>query len=193
MKTVAKSKYTSKPINDKNIQKDKQDEAYESSYSKSSSDHLDDDNIIKTDKLFVVRQKLLHQDRQIVIRQWLMIIESYFFWRSCLIIWPKYFNAVEKAEDNEVSIFEELIQLTLALIVVVGIIWSYVSRVYKYEPIKWLLFIQTIQMTITNFHRYRSKSKADEDQIAYKNFQFFNLMSCMYSTIFVCCNCFLIS
>ena len=73
-----------------------------------------------------------------------MIVESYFFWRSCLIIWPKYFAAIEKDEDNDVSIFEESIQLALALIVILGIIWSYVSKTYRYEPIRWMLFIQTI-------------------------------------------------
>ena len=57
MKSVAKSKYSSKPINSKYIQREKLDEVYESSYSKSSSDHFDDDNIIKTDKLYVARQK----------------------------------------------------------------------------------------------------------------------------------------
>ena len=58
----------------------------------------------------------------------------------------------------------------LASIVVLGIAWSYLSKVYKYESIRWMLFFQAIQMTITNFHRYRSKAKADEDQVAYKNF-----------------------
>ena len=87
-----------------------------------------------------------------------------------MIIWPKYFKANNKDEDNEVSVTEEMIQLTLAFIVILGILWSYCSKVYKYEVIKWLLFVQAIQMTITNFHRYRSKSTADEDQVAYKNF-----------------------
>ena len=87
-----------------------------------------------------------------------------------MIIWPKYFKASEKDDDNDVSVAEEMIQLTLALIVIAGIVWSYLSNVYKYESIKWLLFIQTIQMTITNFHRYRSKAKAEDDQVAFKNF-----------------------
>jgi hypothetical protein len=51
----------------------------------------------------------------------------------------------------------------MAFIVVGGILWSYFSKVYKYEPIKWMLFIQTIQMSITNFHRYRSKAEAEDD------------------------------
>lgn len=114
-----------------------------------------------------------------------------------LIIWPKYFAAVEKSENvdgvNDVSVFEEAIQLVLAVVVVGGILWSYCGKTFKYELIKYMLFIQTIQMSITNFHRYRSKAKAEDDQIAYKNFQFFNLMSCLYSTLFLCCNCFLMS
>jgi len=99
-----------------------------------------------------------------------MIIESYFFWRSVLIIWPKFFKANEKDEEHDVSVTEELIQLMLALVVCLGIAWSYLSKIYKYEAIKWLLFVQAIQMTITNFHRYRSKAKADDDQVAFKNF-----------------------
>jgi hypothetical protein len=60
-----------------------------------------------------------------------------------LIIWPKHFAAVDKDENNDVSISEEFIQLALFTIVMVGIAWSYLSKTYKYEPIKWLLIIQT--------------------------------------------------
>ena len=45
-----------------------------------------------------------------------------------MIIWPKYFKALDKDDDNDVSIVEEAIQLTLAIIVVVGILWSYLSK-----------------------------------------------------------------
>ena len=70
-----------------------------------------------------------------------MIVESYFFWRSVLILWPKYFKANEKDEENDVSLIEELIQLALATIVILGIAWSFLSKKFKYEPIKWLLFV----------------------------------------------------
>jgi hypothetical protein len=76
-----------------------------------------------------------------------MIVESYFFCRSVFIIWPKYFAAVAKNEldssidENEVSVLEESIQLSMAVIVIFGICWSYLSKIYKFEPIKWLLWV----------------------------------------------------
>jgi len=58
-----------------------------------------------------------------------------------LILWPKYFKANEKDEEHDVSLVEELIQLALALVVCMGIAWSFLSKKNRYEPIKWLLFI----------------------------------------------------
>jgi hypothetical protein len=36
-------------------------------------------------------------------------VESYYWVRACFIIWPKYYEAVDKDENGDVNIFEELI------------------------------------------------------------------------------------
>jgi hypothetical protein len=83
-----------------------------------------------------------------------MIVESYYVIRAALIIWPKYFQALHKDasahadddEENGVSISEELIQTGLALIVIIGIAWSYITKhtSYKQSAIKLFLFLQSI-------------------------------------------------
>ena len=52
-----------------------------------------------------------------------------------LIIWPKYIAAVEKDEDDDVKIREEIIQSVLALIVILGVVYSYVSKQIKMQVI----------------------------------------------------------
>jgi hypothetical protein len=41
-------------------------------------------------------------NRMKLIRQWLIIVESYYWVRACFIIWPKYYEAVEKDENGDV-------------------------------------------------------------------------------------------
>ena len=68
-------------------------------------------------------------------------------WRSVLVIWPKYFSAVDKdnLHGGHVAIFEEVIQLILGISVVIGLAWSYMPwGRYRLESIKILLFIQSI-------------------------------------------------
>jgi hypothetical protein len=91
-----------------------------------------------------------------LVRQWLLIVESYYFIRASLIIYPKYFAAVGKDDfehkgdaaadmGDGVSIEEELVQTGLALTVMVGIIWSYFSKhQLRFEAIKLFLFVQSI-------------------------------------------------
>ena len=54
---------------------------------------------------------VLQDNRLYFVRRWLIIVESYFIWRSCLIIWPKYLGAVDKdlEHGDDVAIYEEAI------------------------------------------------------------------------------------
>ena len=78
--------------------------------SKSSSDSLDDEAKMLSDKEFQARKKVTMENRNRLIRSWLTVVEVYFVFRSCFIIWPKYASALEAAEDNnDVSVFEEVL------------------------------------------------------------------------------------
>ena len=80
-----------------------------------------------------------------------------------MIIYPKFFKASDKdqGDGNDVAVDEELIQSFLALVVISGLLWSYLSKnIRKLALIKYLLYIQSIQMIMSNLHRYRSKAKA---------------------------------
>ena len=122
-----------------------------------------------------------------------MIVEAYYITRVGFVILPKLLAALAKDEDGDVDIYEEIIQFTIALVVIFGIIISHWPKIFKTQYVKYLLFLQGIQMSITNFHRYRSPTKAEDDQIAYKNFQFFNTMSVSFTTTFTITNCLLIA
>jgi hypothetical protein len=45
---------------------------------------------------------------------------------------------------------------------------------------------------MTNFHRYRSTKIAEDDEVAFKNFQFFNTMTASFGTTFTITSCLLI-
>ena len=47
-------------------------------------------------------------------------------------------------------------------------------------------------MIMTNFHRYRSAKIAEDDEVAFKNFQFFNTMTASFGTTFTITSCLLI-
>jgi hypothetical protein len=80
-------------------------------------------------------------NRMKLIRQWLIIVESYYWVRATLIIWPKYYTAVKTEEDGDVRIVEELMQLFLAIFVCAGLVFSYFGKHLKYTYVKWLLVI----------------------------------------------------
>lgn len=92
-----------------------------------------------------------------------MIVESYYMTRAIFVIAPKLYVALQKDEDGDVNITEEVVQFSLAMVVILGIGLSHWPKIMKIEFVKYLLFIQGVQMTITNFHRYRSKAKAEDD------------------------------
>jgi len=83
--------------------------------------------------------------------------------RACFVILPKLVVAINLDEDGDVNIFEELVQFLIAIGVITGIILSHWPKIMKMKYVKYLLFIQGCQMVITNFHRYRSTAKADDD------------------------------
>ena len=99
-----------------------------------------------------------------------MLVEIYFVARSGFIIWPKYISAVEKSVDDGTSVSEEIIQSIFGIIVIGGILVSMFSKNYKYEHVRYLLFVQGIQMAMTSLHRYRSDARADDDQVVFENF-----------------------
>ena len=70
-----------------------------------------------------------------------MIVESYYWVRAAFIIWPKYFQAEGKDEDGDVQIIEEIIQLVLALIVMIGLAYSYFGKRVDHTFVKWLLVV----------------------------------------------------
>jgi hypothetical protein len=80
-------------------------------------------------------------NRMKLIRLWLIIVESYYWVRAILIIWPKYYNAVKKDNNGDVQIVEELIQILLAIIVCGGLVYSYYGKRLKYTFVKWLLIL----------------------------------------------------
>jgi hypothetical protein len=60
-----------------------------------------------------------------------MIVESYYITRVAFIILPKLLAALEKDEDGDVQIFEEVLQFMLALFVIIGIIISHWPKIFK--------------------------------------------------------------
>ena len=74
-----------------------------------------------------------------------MLVELFFCFRSGFIIWPKYYDAVQKSEDtNDVNVYEEVIQSIMAIWVIGGTVYSYLERDGQYQYIKYLLFVQGI-------------------------------------------------
>lgn len=85
-----------------------------------------------------------------------------------------------------------IIQLMLGLII------GFVNTLtFKYEmwPVKWLLFVQCIQMSFSNFNQYREGSAEEikEDNRIYVNFMGLNILIAVFSVMFNIFNVVLIS
>ena len=97
------------------------------------------------DKEFIIRKQLTLENRIKLIRSWLAVVEIYFLVRSGFIIWPKYYSALEAADDNnDVDVFEEAIQSFLAVVVIAGVCYSYFNQEGQYLHIRFMLFIQGV-------------------------------------------------
>lgn len=68
---------------------------------------------------------------------------------------------------------------------------------YKYEvwPVKYLLFIQAVQMSLSNFNQFRegTEKQIEKDNRFYENFMGMNILVSVFSTMFVIMNVVLIS
>ena len=78
-------------------------------------------------------------------RMWLIIVTVYYMFRCIFVIFPKYANR-DKFVQNII-----VVQLIGMSCIVLGMIYSYFFRI---SIIKWLLYIQAIQMGLSNFNGY---------------------------------------
>ena len=109
-------------------------------------------------------------------RYWLIIVTIYYIFRCVFVIFPKYGNRDKFVQDVIV------LQLVGMSCIVLGMIYSYFVSI---SIIKWLLYIQALQMTLSNFNGY-----VEENTI---NFEGLNMLSTVFSVLISVFNCYLAS
>ena len=104
-----------------------------------------------------------------------MVVISYYFVRAIFIIFP------EQRDKNGFQNAMEILQFIINLYVCVMVGWS-----FKFDSgihhIKYLLFLQCIQMDLSNFNIY--KNQTDENIDGYVNFEGLNMLSSVFSVMF---------
>ena len=132
-----------------------------------------------------------------ICRQWLLVALSYYIVRASAVIYPLLFRRLNKEEAGDYvdgvgyDPTSEILQTSICALVMIVVIYSYKKN--DLRPIKWMLCLQAIQMVISNWHRYQSHAKADDDEIGFHNFQALNMLQAVFSMIFTIINCILIT
>jgi len=115
-----------------------------------------------------------------------MIVVSYYFMRAMFIIFPKS----DKSSPALKAL--EIIQAVMAIIVVLTVVYSYWFN--ELTCIKYMLFLQAVQMMLSNFNIYSSNidieaTAMSEGEIVrnedgYENSEGLNMLSSVYSVMF---------
>lgn len=112
-----------------------------------------------------------------------MVVISYYFVRAIFIIFPS------EREKTGFATAIEILQFLLNLYVCIMVGWS-----FKFESgihfIKYLLFLQCIQMDLSNFNIYKAQSSEHSD--GFVNFEGLNMLSSVFSVMFNIFNSMLI-
>jgi hypothetical protein len=110
----------------------------------SSKDEYSGDNSIE-EKAIEERKKEMELNRLRQARQWILVVMSYYFIACIFKIFPmfEYQNNVMKAVD--------IIQALMGVGIFIGWLSSFF---FSIEIIKPLLFIQAVQLIISNFNSY---------------------------------------
>ena len=109
-------------------------------------------------------------------RVWLIIVTIYYIFRCIFVIFPRYDRRERFVQDMIV------LQLVGMSITCLGMVYSYF---FDISIIKWLLYIQALQMTLSNFNGY-----VEENTI---NFEGLNMLSTVFSVLISVFNCYLAS
>ena len=109
-------------------------------------------------------------------RIWLIIVTVYYIFRCIFVIFPRY-DRREKFVQNMM-----VLQLVGMSSTCLGMVYSYFVNI---SIIKWLLYIQALQMTLSNFNGY-----VEENTI---NFEGLNMLSTVFSVLISVFNCYLAS
>jgi hypothetical protein len=131
------------------------------------------------------KQVNIAMNRLKISRLWIMIATSYYFFRALFIIYP------ESSKSTPAMKAIEILQGVICGIIVGTIIYS-----FKYNDLwcmKYLLFMQAVQMMLSNFNVYSSnidlKATANVEGIVYNedgyaNFEGLNMLSSVFSVMF---------
>ena len=103
-------------------------------------------------ELYIIRMKKA--------RLWVLIVFSYYLLRAALVIYPKY------SKFDDFTKFTVMIQTAISAFLILAFIYSFKVKI---DHFYWALYIQAIQMCLSNFNGY------DEDDT--KNFEGFKYFS----------------
>lgn len=120
------------------------------------------------------KQLELYRTRMRKARLWVLIVFSYYLLRAGLVIYPKY------SKFDTFTKVAVIIQTVISIFLVLAFIYSFKVKIDNFY---WCLYIQAIQMCLSNFNGY------DEDDT--KNFEGLNMLSTVYSVIFSIFNTYL--
>lgn len=109
-------------------------------------------------------------------RIWLVIVTIYYIFRCIFVIFPRY-DRRDNFTQNMI-----IIQLVGMSLICFGMVYSYFVNI---SIIKWLLYIQVMQMVLSNFNGY-----SEENTI---NFEGLNMLSTVFSVLICVFNCYLAS
>jgi hypothetical protein len=143
----------------------------DSTTQKSSSDQ---EKVYEKTKEYFKKKEIIEINTLRKARWWLLIVLSYWIVRFFLIIRPKY-----RKYDNitKVNVY---VQGAITISIFITLVFT---KAYHLKPIKYLLYIQAIQMSLMNFNIYE-----EEDTI---NFHGLNTLSTVFSVLFAVFNTFL--
>jgi hypothetical protein len=154
-------------------EKDQMDKKAESSGSLKST--TDQDIEYKKSKEYILKQEQINVSRLKLARYWLAIVTTYYIFRCIFVIFPRF----ERRTPFVQSII--VVQLVGMCLVTLGMVASF----YHISIIKPLLYIQAVQMALSNFNGY-----VEENTL---NFEGLNMLSTVFSVLFAVFNCYIAS
>lgn len=105
-----------------------------------------------------------------------MIALVYYVLKASIITYPLLIRKFRKElnkdgyEDGEgYDPTVEYLQTGICFIISILLVKTYFGK-KDLKPIRWLLILQAFQMILSNFNRFQSNQKADDDEIGFRNF-----------------------
>lgn len=100
---------------------------------------------------------MIMNNRLKISRQWLIVAVSYYLTRAAFIIFP------ESDKSTPFQNVVEVLQAFMMFFIVIVIVHSYKFDELKY--VKYLLFIQAVQMMLSNFSVYKNNFDATKGEV----------------------------